>query len=122
MIKEFGKWVLEQNPSFGLTLFTTDPKTGEGPLEMDVEDVIDYLKELDNDFFPYLESYYEYVISSHNAPDIYYTALATLYAEKIFKIQPKGSIASASNQTIKDGVKEYRQKLQRFLETKKQYE
>lgn len=31
---------------------------------MDVEDVIDFLKNLNNEAYPYLESYYEYVIDS----------------------------------------------------------
>jgi hypothetical protein len=64
LVKEYGKWVLEQDPKIGLTLFTNDPKTGEGPIEMNVEDVIEELKALNNEAFPYVEAYYEYVIAS----------------------------------------------------------
>jgi hypothetical protein len=64
LVKDFGKWVLEQDPKIGLTLFTTDPKTGEGPIEMNVDEVIEYLKNLNNENYPYVEAYYEYVIAS----------------------------------------------------------
>ena len=64
LVKDYGRWVLEQDPKIGLTLFKTDSKTGEPPVEMDVEDVIDFLKNLNNEVYPYLESYYEYVIDS----------------------------------------------------------
>jgi len=87
---------------------------------MDVEDVIDYLKGLDNELYPYLESYYEYVIANTNAPDVYFTSLATLYVEKLFKLQPKNF--ATPTKSVEEKVKEYRAKLQRFLETKKQYE
>lgn len=119
-LKTYGKWVLEQNPGIGLTLFTADPKSGEPPIEMDVEDVIDYLKGLDNEQYPYLESYYEYVIAHTNAPDVYFTSLATLYVDKLFKLQPKNF--ATPTKSVEEKVKEYRGKLQRFLETKKQYE
>jgi hypothetical protein len=29
LIKKYGRWVLEENPQIGLTLFTIDPKSGE---------------------------------------------------------------------------------------------
>jgi hypothetical protein len=64
LVKDYGKWILETDPKIGLTLFTTNPKTGEAPIEMDVEEVIDFLKSLNNEAYPYLESYYEYVIAS----------------------------------------------------------
>lgn len=89
LIKEYGKWVLEENPQIGLSLFTTDAKTGELPVDMNPDEVIDYLKGIDNEHYPYLEAYYEYLISNNNAPDSYYTQLATLYVDKIFKMQPR---------------------------------
>ena len=120
LVKDYGMWILETDPKIGLTLFTTNQKTGEPPIEMDVEEVIDFLKNLNNEAFPYLESYYEYVIANQNAPDTYYTSLATLYVDKIFKWQPRNY--ATPNDNVADKVKEYRGKLQRFLETKKQYE
>ena len=92
MIKKYGRWVLEENPQIGLTLFTTDPKTGEPPVDMNPDEVIDYLNSFDKqkeDSFPYLEAYYEYLINSTSAPDSYYTQLGTLYVEKLFKLQPR---------------------------------
>lgn len=109
LVKDYGKWVLEADPKIGLSLFTSDPKTGEPPIEMDVEEVIDFLKSLNNEAYPYLESYYEYVIGSQNAPDAYYTSLATLYVEKIFKWQPRNY--QKPNDNVADKVNLYRGKL-----------
>jgi hypothetical protein len=101
MIKEYAKWVLEENPKIGLTLFTTDTKTGEPPVDMNPDEVVDYLSSLDkhkdelttkggaaSHNFPYLEFYYEYLISQGNSPDSYYTHLGILYVEKLFILQP----------------------------------
>ena len=92
MIKKYAKWVLEENPQIGMTLFTSDPKTGEPPVEMNPDEVIDFINSCFDkakvEFFPYLEYYYEYLINTTMAPDSYYTQLGTLYIEKIFKLQP----------------------------------
>ena len=87
---------------------------------MNPDDVIDYLRKLENNAYPYLETYYEYLINNNNAPDSYYTSLAQLYVDRLFVLQPKSFSGTTSRDELK--VREYRQKLQKFLETKKQYE
>ena len=47
MIKKYGRWVLETNPKIGLSLFTVDPKTGEQPVEMKPDDVLEYLDSIE---------------------------------------------------------------------------
>lgn len=92
LIKKYGRWVLEENPQIGLTLFTTDTRTGEPPVDMNPGEVIDYLNGFDKqkeDQFPYLEFYYEYLINNTSAPDSYFTQLGTLYVERLFRLQPK---------------------------------
>lgn len=68
LIKQYGKWVLEESPAIGLTLFTNDPKNpGEAPVDMNPDEVIEYLGTIDKhkeDQFPYLEFYYEYLINN----------------------------------------------------------
>lgn len=141
MIKQYSKWVLEENPDIGLTLFTTDPRTGEPPVDMNPDEVIEYLGTLDKHkeeltstgtggSFPYLEYYYEYLINHGNPPDSYFTALGLLYVDKCFRLKPAGlkntcktvlvkiSIADAKEKILKT----YRTKLQNFLENKQQYE
>lgn len=120
LIKKYAKWVIVENPQIGLTLFTTDPKTGEGPVDMNPDEVIEYLSKFERKTFPYLEVYYEYLIKTNNAADSYFTSLAMLYVERIFELQPK-QLKKPSDDKLKETT-EYRTKLQRFLETKKQYE
>lgn len=80
LIKKYGRWVLEENPAIGLTLFTTDSKTGESPVDMNPDEVIEYLSasfdSKKDDQYPYLEVYYEYLINNTAAPDSYFTQLA----------------------------------------------
>ena len=64
LVKDYGKWVLEQDPRIGLTLFKKNLKTDEPAIEMNPEEVIDILKNLNNEAYPYLETYYEYVIDN----------------------------------------------------------
>lgn len=76
MIKKYGRWVLEENPTIGLTLFTTDPRTGEPPVDMNPDEVIEYLNTFDkqkDDAFPYIEFYFEYLINNQTVPDSYFT-------------------------------------------------
>ena len=120
LIKKYAKWVIVENPQTGLTLFTTDPKTGEQPVDMNPDEVIEYLSKFERKTFPYLEVYYEYLIKTNNAADSYFTSLALLYVERIFELQPK-QLKKPSDDKLKETT-EYRTKLQRFLETKKQYE
>jgi hypothetical protein len=47
LIKKYGRWVLEENPQIGLTLFTIDPKSGEQPVDMNPDEVIEYLNTFD---------------------------------------------------------------------------
>lgn len=43
-IKKYGRWVLEENPAIGMTLFITDPKkSNEPPVDMNPDEVIDFL-------------------------------------------------------------------------------
>ena len=82
-IKQYGRWVLEESPTIGMSLFTLDPKTGEAPVDMNPDEVIEYLQSLDRGIihkddpqsFPYLEYYYEYLINNQNPPDSYFTQL-----------------------------------------------
>ena len=87
---------------------------------MNPDEVIDYLSKLENKNYPYLEVYYEFLINSNNAPDSYYTSLAQLYVEKIFELHPKQLKKPSMDKEPQ--TKEYRGKLQKFLETKKQCE
>lgn len=49
LTKKYGKWVLEVNPKIGLTLFTVDPKTGEQPIDMKPDEVLEYLEAIEKD-------------------------------------------------------------------------
>jgi hypothetical protein len=109
LIKKYAKWVIVENPQIGLTLFTTDPKTGEGPVDMNPDEVIEYLSKFERKTFPYLEVYYEYLIKTNNAADSYFTSLAMLYVERIFELQPK-QLKKPSDDKLKETT-EYRTKL-----------
>lgn len=100
---------------------------------MNPDEVIEFLNMFDktkDDQFPYLEYYYEYLINKPITPDSYFNVLGTLYIEKLFRLQPRSFLTPSKfdvrnyfiAKTVEDKVKEYRGKLQRFLETKKQYE
>lgn len=57
------------NSQIGLTLFTVDPKTGEQPIDMKPDEVLEYLENIEKenptkDGFSYMEAYLEYVIRS----------------------------------------------------------
>jgi hypothetical protein len=109
LIKKYAKWVIVENPQTGLTLFTTDPKTGEQPVDMNPDEVIEYLSKFERKTFPYLEVYYEYLIKTNNAADSYFTSLALLYVERIFELQPK-QLKKPSDDKLKETT-EYRTKL-----------
>lgn len=92
LIKKYGKWVLEENPQIGLSLFIPDPKKEEQAVEMNPDEVIEFLSMFDktkDDQFPYLEYYYEYLINKPITPDSYFNVLGTLYIEKLFRLQPR---------------------------------
>lgn len=84
--------MLETNPKIGLTLFTVDPKTGEPPVDMKPDEVLEYLEQIEKDSpqkdggFPYVEAYLEYVIKTIDVPDRFYTLLGSLYIDKLFKL------------------------------------
>jgi hypothetical protein len=92
-----------------MSLFSPDYKTGEEPVDMNPDEVIDYLSKLENKNYPYLEVYYEFLINSNNAPDSYYTSLAQLYVEKIFELHPKQLKKPSMDKEPQ--TKEYRGKL-----------
>jgi hypothetical protein len=101
-----------------MSLFSPDFKTGEEPVDMNPDEVIDYLIKLGSDgssilnkmnVFPYLEVYYEFLINSNNAADSYYTSLAQLYVEKVFELHPKQLKKPQSDKEPQ--AKEYRAKL-----------
>jgi hypothetical protein len=78
-IKEYGSWVLLENPQIGMTLFTGD-QAGEQPtVDMNPDEVIAFLQKLVKDHpgkedqFPYLEYYFEYLINHQKTPDSYFT-------------------------------------------------
>ena len=67
---------------------------------MKPDEVLDYLELIEKDSpqkdggFPYVEAYLEYVIKNTDVPDRFFTLLASLYIDKLFKLQPpmfKGS-------------------------------
>jgi len=49
LVKKYGKWVLETNPEIGLTLFTMDSKTGEQPVDMKPDEVLEYLEQIEKE-------------------------------------------------------------------------
>ncbi len=49
LTRKYGRWVLESNPKIGLTLFTVDPKTGEPPVDMKPDEVLEYLEMLEKE-------------------------------------------------------------------------
>lgn len=55
-----------------------------------------------------------------DVPDRFFTLLASLYIDKLFKMLPPKMIAAGREQTDKT-VKAYRDKLQAFLSSKTQY-
>ena len=67
---------------------------------MKPDEVLEYLENIEKDSpqkdgsFAYVEAYLEYVIKNSEVPDRFYTLLASLYIDKLFKLQPpqyKGS-------------------------------
>lgn len=63
---------------------------------MKPDEVLEYLEQLEksspqkDDCFPYVETYLEYVIKHLDIPDRFYTLLASLYIDKLFRLQPPG--------------------------------
>ena len=59
---------------------------------MKPDEVLEYLDNIEKnsslkeDCFPYVETYLEYVINNTDVPDRFYTKLATLYIEKLFRM------------------------------------
>ena len=49
LTKKYGRWVLEANPKIGLTLFTVDLKTGEQPVDMKPDEILEYLETIEKE-------------------------------------------------------------------------
>lgn len=58
---------------------------------MKPDEVLEYLEGIEKDNpskdggYPYVEAYLEYVIKNADVPDRFYTLLASLYIDKLFK-------------------------------------
>lgn len=94
LTKKYGRWVIEANPKIGLTLFKVDQKTGEQPIDMKPDEVLEYLENIEKESpqkdqtFPYVEDYLEYIIKNNDVPDRFFTLLGSLYIDKLFRLQP----------------------------------
>ena len=70
---------------------------------MKPDEVLEYLDVIEkgssqkDDGFPYVESYLEYIIKNIDVPDRFYTLLASLYIDKLFKLQPPTYKSNLSN-------------------------
>ena len=83
---------------------------------MKPDEVLEYLEGIEKDTpskdggFPYVEAYLEYVIKNTDVPDRFYTLLASLYIDKLFKLLPP-KVAGGKDLSENKQVRLYRDKL-----------
>jgi len=69
-----------------MSLFKETTKIGQSKIEMSPDDVIEFLKEVENkglreDSYPFVEKYLEMLVEVKDIPDRFFTYLASIYIE-----------------------------------------